>query len=177
MSWGNQPIFELWVLKPLQPELLGVKFFCTLRRRFSGRWSVSFSWVSDLSESNSDRSSSLIFLLLSVLSLSHIVNSFISHSITDMTRITAVQLSHVYGRAEHFPKIRGSGAGKELKKNKALGSVVRRSDSAIHWIAIFSNFIKLAVDQYNLRLRLGIYKLKFLRFIVGSRSVVSQLFG
>ena len=58
-----------------------------------------------------------------------------------------------------------------------LGSVVRRPDSAIHWIAIFSTFVKLAVDRYNLRLRFGIYKLKFLRSIVGSRSVVSQLFG
>ena len=57
------------------------------------------------------------------------------------------------------------------------GSVVRRSDSAIHWIAIFSTFVKLAVDRYNLRLTFGIYKLKFLRSIVGSRSVVSQLFG
>ena len=64
------------------------------------------------------------FFLLSVLSLSHIVNSFISHSITDMTRITAVQLSPVYGRAEHFPKIRGSGAGKELKKNKDVFSCI-----------------------------------------------------
>ena len=58
-----------------------------------------------------------------------------------------------------------------------LGSVVRRPDSTIHWIAIFSAFVKLAVDRYNLRLRFGIYKLKFLRSIVGSRSVVSQLFG
>ena len=57
------------------------------------------------------------------------------------------------------------------------GLVVRRPDSAIHWIEIFSTFAKLAVDQYNLRLRFGIYKLKFLRSIVGSRSVVSQLFG
>ena len=57
------------------------------------------------------------------------------------------------------------------------GSVVRRPDSAIHWIANFSTFVKLAVDPYNLRLRFGIYKLKFLRSIVGSRSVVSQLFG
>ena len=39
--------------------------------------------------------------------------------------------------------------------------------SAIHWIAIFSTFVKLAVDRYNLRLRFGIYKLKFLRSIVG----------
>ena len=54
------------------------------------------------------------------------------------------------------------------------GSVVRRPDSAIHWIAIFSTFVKLAVDRYNLRLRFGIYKLKFLRSIVGSRSIVSQ---
>ena len=30
------------------------------------------------------------------------------------------------------------------------GSVVRRSDSAIHWIAIFSTFVKLVVDRYNL---------------------------
>ena len=37
-----------------------------------------------------------------------------------------------------------------------LGSVVRRPDSAIHWIAIFSTFVKLAVDRYNLRLRFGI---------------------
>ena len=59
----------------------------------------------------------------------------------------------------------------------AQGSVVRRPDSAIHWIAIFSTFVKLAVDRYNLRLKFGIYKLKFLRSIVGSRSVVSQLFG
>ena len=58
-----------------------------------------------------------------------------------------------------------------------LESVVRRSDSTIHWIAIFSTFVKLPVDRYNLRLRFGIYKLKFLRSIVGSRSVVSQLFG
>ena len=57
------------------------------------------------------------------------------------------------------------------------GSVVRRPDSAIHWIAMFSTIVKLAVDRYNLRLRFGIYKLKFLRSIVGSRSVVSQLFG
>ena len=56
-----------------------------------------------------------------------------------------------------------------------LGSVVRRPDSAIQWIALFSTFAKLAVDRYNLRLRFGIYKLKFLRSIVGSRSVVSQL--
>ena len=41
----------------------------------------------------------------------------------------------------------------------------------------FSTFVKLAVDRYNLRLRFGIYKLKFLRSIVRSRSVVSQLFG
>ena len=33
------------------------------------------------------------------------------------------------------------------------------------WIAIFSTFVKLAVDRYNLRLRFGIYKLKFLRSI------------
>ena len=39
------------------------------------------------------------------------------------------------------------------------GSVVRKPDSAIHWIAIFSTFVK------------------FLRSIVGFRSVVSQLFG
>ena len=52
-----------------------------------------------------------------------------------------------------------------------------RSDSAIHWLAIFSTFVKLAVDRYNLRLRFGIYKLKFLRSIVGFISVVSQLFG
>ena len=45
-----------------------------------------------------------------------------------------------------------------------------------HWIEIFSTVVKLAVDRYNLRLRFGIYKLKFLRSIVGSRSVVSQLF-
>ena len=45
------------------------------------------------------------------------------------------------------------------------------------WIAIFSTFVKLAVDRYNLRLRFGIYKLEFLISIVGSRSVVSQLFG
>ena len=57
------------------------------------------------------------------------------------------------------------------------GSVVRRPDSTIHWIAIFLTFVKLAVDRYNFRLRFGIYKLKFLRSIVGSRSVVSQLFG
>ena len=35
----------------------------------------------------------------------------------------------------------------------------------------------MAVDGYNLRLRFGVYKLKFLRSIVGFRSVVSQLFG
>ena len=58
-----------------------------------------------------------------------------------------------------------------------LGSVVRRPDSAIHWIAILSTFVKLAVDGYSLRLRFGIYKLKLLGSIVGSRSVVSQLFG
>ena len=58
-----------------------------------------------------------------------------------------------------------------------LGLVVRRPDSAIHWIVIFSTFVKLAIDRYNLRLRFGIYKLKFLRSIVGSRSVVSQIFG
>ena len=46
-----------------------------------------------------------------------------------------------------------------------LGLVVRRPDSAIHWIAIFSTFLKLPVDRYNLRLRFGIYKLKFLRSI------------
>ena len=57
------------------------------------------------------------------------------------------------------------------------GSVVRRPDSAIYWIAIFSTFLKLPVDRYNLRLRFGIYKLKFLRSIVGSRCVVLQLFG
>ena len=62
-------------------------------------------------------------------------------------------------------------------KSGVLESVVRRPDSAIHWIAMFSTFfnVKLAVDRYNLRLRFGIYKLKFLRSIVGSRSVVSQL--
>ena len=52
-----------------------------------------------------------------------------------------------------------------------------KAGSAIHWIAIFSTFVKLAVDRYNLRLRFCIYKLKFLKSIVGSRSVVSQLFG
>ena len=62
-----------------------------------------------------------------------------------------------------------------LKLN--LGSVVQRLDTAIHWIAIFSTFVKLAVDEYNLRLRIGIYKFKFLRSIVGSRSVVLQLFS
>ena len=44
-----------------------------------------------------------------------------------------------------------------------LGSVVRRPDSAIHWIAMFSTIVKLAVDRYNLRLRFGIYKLKFVK--------------
>ena len=43
-------------------------------------------------------------------------------------------------------------------------------------LAIFSHFVKLAVDRYNLRLRFGIYKFKLLRSIVGSRSVVSELF-
>ena len=61
--------------------------------------------------------------------------------------------------------------------NYKQGSVVRRPDSTIHWIVIFSTFVKLAVDRYNLRLRFVIYKLKFLRSIVGSRSVVSKLFG
>ena len=42
-------------------------------------------------------------------------------------------------------------------------SVVRRSDSAIQWIAIFSTFVKLAVVRYNLRLRFGIFKLKFFK--------------
>ena len=51
-----------------------------------------------------------------------------------------------------------------------------RPDSAIHWIAIFSTFVKY-LDRYNLRLRFGIYKLKFLRSIVWSRSIVSQLFA
>ena len=37
--------------------------------------------------------------------------------------------------------------------NLNLGSVVQRPDSDIHWIAIFSTFIELAVDGYNLRLR------------------------
>ena len=46
--------------------------------------------------------------------------------------------------------------------------VVRRPDSAIHWIAIFLTFVKLAVDRYNLRLRFGIYKLEFLLSIAGS---------
>ena len=50
---------------------------------------------------------------------------------------------------------------------------VEGPDSAIHWIAMFPTF----VNRYILRLRFGIYKLKFLRSIVGSRSVVSQLFG
>ena len=62
-------------------------------------------------------------------------------------------------------------------KIEDLGPVVRSPDSAIHWIAIFSTFVKSAVDRYNLRLRFGIYKLKFSRSIVGSRSAVSQLFG
>ena len=44
-------------------------------------------------------------------------------------------------------------------------------------IAIFSTFLNLPVDRFNLRLRFGIYKLKFLKSIVESRSVVSQLFG
>ena len=61
---------------------------------------------------------------------------------------------------------------KENKISQKLGSIVRRPDSAIHWIAIFSTFVKMAVDRYNLRLRFGIYKLKFLRSIVRSRSVV-----
>ena len=46
----------------------------------------------------------------------------------------------------------------ECKKVADMGSVVRRPDSAIHWIAIFSTFVKLAVHRYNLRLRSGIYK-------------------
>ena len=52
----------------------------------------------------------------------------------------------------------------------------KAADSAIHWIAIFfqPSVVKLAVDRYNLRLIFGIYKLKFLRSIVGSRSVVCQ---
>ena len=54
--------------------------------------------------------------------------------------------------------------------NYKQGSVVRRPDSTIHWIVIFSTFVKLTVDQYNLRLIFGIYKLKFLRSIVGSDS-------
>ena len=65
----------------------------------------------------------------------------------------------------------------DIKPDSDLGSVVRRLDSAIHWIAIFSTFVKLAVDRYNLILRFGIYKLKFLGSIVGSRSIISQLFG
>ena len=56
------------------------------------------------------------------------------------------------------------------KGSAVLGPVVRRPDSAIHRIAIFSTFVKLAVDRYNLRLRFDIYKLKFLRSIVGSRG-------
>ena len=60
--------------------------------------------------------------------------------------------------------------------NLNLGSVVQRQDSNIHWIAIFSTLVKWAVDVYNLRLRFGIYKLKFLRSIVGYRSIVLQLF-
>ena len=37
------------------------------------------------------------------------------------------------------------------------------TNSAIHWIAMFSTIVKLAVDRYNLRLRFGIYKLKFVK--------------
>ena len=59
-----------------------------------------------------------------------------------------------------------------IVSSNELGSVVQYEGR----IAIFSTFVKLAVDRYNLRLRFGIYKLKFLRSIVGSRSVVSQLF-
>ena len=54
--------------------------------------------------------------------------------------------------------------------NRPLGSVVRRPNK-------ISTFVKLAVDRYNLRLRFCIYKFKFLRSVVGSRCVVSQLFG
>ena len=64
-----------------------------------------------------------------------------------------------------------------LNFNLNLGSVVQRLDRDIHWIAIFSTFAKLAVAGYNPRLRFGIDKLKLLRYIVVSRSVVSQLFG
>ena len=78
---------------------------------------------------------------------------------------------------EHFNGIDGPRAESLYKQEVIQGSVVQRPDSAIHWIAIFLTFVKLAVDRYNLRLRFGIYKLKFLRSIVGSRSVVSQLFG
>ena len=35
--------------------------------------------------------------------------------------------------------------------DRYLGSVVRRPDSAIHWIAKFSTFVKLAVHRKNLR--------------------------
>ena len=33
-----------------------------------------------------------------------------------------------------------------------LGPVVRKPDSAIHWIVSFSTFSKLAIDRYNLGL-------------------------
>ena len=62
-----------------------------------------------------------------------------------------------------------------MSKLIVLESVVRRSDSAIYWIVIFSTFVKLAVDQYNFIFRFGIHT--FLRSIVGSSSVVSHLFG
>ena len=51
----------------------------------------------------------------------------------------------------------------------------KRSKGIKNWG--LSTVVKLSIDWYNLRLRFGIFKLKFLRSNVGSRSVVSQLFG
>ena len=76
----------------------------------------------------------------------------------------------------NIPRRPNCGKTEQINSERNQGSVVRRPDSAFHWIAIFSTFVKLVVDRYNLRLRFGIYKLKFLRSIVGSRSVVLQHF-
>ena len=51
------------------------------------------------------------------------------------------------------------------------------SHSTIKRIAIFSTFVKLAVDRYNLKLSFGIFNSRMLGFILRFRSVISQLFG
>ena len=42
---------------------------------------------------------------------------------------------------------------------EALNPLFNRGRLYEGWIAIFSTFVKLTVDWYNLRLRFGIYKL------------------